>query len=291
MPDKEKYKIKGIANVKVLNTFQDIFFDLTGLNVVFINKKGEFITRRRGRRPFCLQVKKSGFEDKCRQCDKKACLRVKKERKPVIYRCFAGLTEMAVPIMLNKKLIAIAMAGQVRTGDKNKINSSLKKETDLKTYIRLKKSFNKIPLIKRKKLESYAQMLMLVVNYIFRKEHEVLLTKGKLPRSSGTGRIVDKTLKYIKKNYSGKIYLKDIAASVHVSQSYLSRVFSEETGFTISDYIKKMRLEKAVRLLKKTDRPIKEVAYMSGYEGLPYFYKLFKKHYKITPKTFRETYR
>ncbi len=83
------------------------------------------------------------------------------------------------------------------------------------------------------------------------------------------------------------VSLEDIAAEVDVSPSYLSRVFSSESGFTLSTYLTRLRMEKAAHLLAQTNEPIKAVAAHTGFRDSHYFTKVFRSHYHLTPSAYR----
>ncbi|TBL78499.1 helix-turn-helix domain-containing protein [Paenibacillus thalictri] len=87
-------------------------------------------------------------------------------------------------------------------------------------------------------------------------------------------------------------YMKDISlescADLHGTYpKRLSLGFKQVTGQTFSDYLTKVRLDEAKRLLFETDEPVGEIALKVGYQP-PYFNRLFKKYEGITPGQFRE---
>ncbi|QSR86566.1 helix-turn-helix transcriptional regulator [Candidatus Methylacidiphilum infernorum] len=87
--------------------------------------------------------------------------------------------------------------------------------------------------------------------------------------------IVEKAKEYLKEHFTSSIRLHDLARHVGVSPSYLSRLFSKETGMSISDYVRNLRIEKAAELLKRGDYNVTEAAFAVGYSSLSYFSKVF----------------
>ena len=81
-----------------------------------------------------------------------------------------------------------------------------------------------------------------------------------------------------------------MAKVVNMNESYLSRIFKDELGMTISDYIKNTRLEKAKELLKDKDMRIKDVSISVGIQDQLYFSRLFTKFFNMTPSEYRERY-
>ena len=83
------------------------------------------------------------------------------------------------------------------------------------------------------------------------------------------------------------IGLEELAEAVGVSPYYLSRVFSQERGFTLSSYVTQRRMERAQWRLAQTDEPIKQIAYAVGYRDSHYFSRVFRRHFHVSPSAYR----
>lgn len=98
-------------------------------------------------------------------------------------------------------------------------------------------------------------------------------------------------LDYIDKNYSTKLKLDDLADYVHLTPPYLSKVFKEQIGISLSDHILKRRLNAAIQLLKKNDSlTINEIALETGFYDSAHFSKAFKAVYGITALQYKNNY-
>ncbi len=106
-------------------------------------------------------------------------------------------------------------------------------------------------------------------------------------RPSGTHPLVERAQTYIEDNYQRRLGLSEIARRLHVSANYLSRLFRQETGTTLTDYIHRVRLEHARLLLAADGRSISEIAYMVGYQNYRDFYRNFVKHEHASPRQAR----
>lgn len=100
--------------------------------------------------------------------------------------------------------------------------------------------------------------------------------------------VIKRVVEFIRRNYMNKISLNDISGHTKLSVSYLSKVFKDETGTSISAYINQVRIENAKLFLLDERIPLSEVAYLSGFEDQSYFSKVFKKITKVTPGKYRE---
>ncbi len=103
--------------------------------------------------------------------------------------------------------------------------------------------------------------------------------------------IILKSETYLHAHFAERISLNQIADHVHVSPSYLSRLFHRETGQTLVDVLKTIRLNQACQLLKSTDLKSYEIATKVGIDDPAYFSQLFRKHTGLSPTDYRQKYR
>lgn len=100
--------------------------------------------------------------------------------------------------------------------------------------------------------------------------------------------LINNVKQYIDKNYSKKIRLKDIAEKYHINAAYLGRLFKKETGFCYCDYLNKIRLQNAKRLLTRTDLHVYQIADRVGYKNSDYFIIKFKENENCTPLEYKK---
>lgn len=93
---------------------------------------------------------------------------------------------------------------------------------------------------------------------------------------------------FIEENSGEEISRNDLAAKVFLHPDYLSRIFKEQMGMSLSDFIIQVRIDKAKVLLQKTDDRISDISAKVGYPNTAYFTKLFKRATGMTPKEFRK---
>ena len=98
---------------------------------------------------------------------------------------------------------------------------------------------------------------------------------------------VRRAISYLELHISQNITLPALAKASKVSRSYLSRLFTAETGETVSHFISRTRCEKAAALLRTTDLPIQDISAHVGYLDNNYFDKVFRSYYGVTPTAYR----
>lgn len=106
--------------------------------------------------------------------------------------------------------------------------------------------------------------------------------------SGSTNSAIRDTERFISENYDEKITIQDIADEVYLTPQYLCKVFKDETGTTINNYITDMRMEKAKELLMDRNLKLYEIAAQVGYRDPNYFTRVFKRYFKMSPSEYRE---
>lgn len=99
--------------------------------------------------------------------------------------------------------------------------------------------------------------------------------------------IVSKIKDFIRNNYRRAVTLEEIAGAVFLSPYYISRVFKEDQQITIMDYVTKVRLEEAKKLLRNPMYNIDDIAEKIGYHDPSYFSKVFRRKEGMSPSQFR----
>ena len=100
--------------------------------------------------------------------------------------------------------------------------------------------------------------------------------------------LVNRAISYIHDNILQELSLHIIAEKLYVHPSYLSNIFKNETGLTITDFINRKRIEESKYFLRHTNLTISQIAHLFHFCNQSYYTSLFKKITGMTPKKFRE---
>ena len=95
---------------------------------------------------------------------------------------------------------------------------------------------------------------------------------------------------YFQTNLHEKITLEETAQTFYFSSPYFSQLFSQLYGITFTDYINKLKTEKASHYLKYSQYKITYIADMLGFKDYRYFIRIFKKHYGYSPLQYRKNH-
>ncbi len=100
--------------------------------------------------------------------------------------------------------------------------------------------------------------------------------------------LLNQSKEFIDQNYDNPdLSLNMMAMRVHVSPTHFSAIFSRETGETFSDYLSRIRMDNATRLLKTTSLSAAEISRRVGYKDPQYFSRVFKRASGVSIRTFR----
>lgn len=100
--------------------------------------------------------------------------------------------------------------------------------------------------------------------------------------------LTDAIMRYIRENFDKKITLADVCARFSYSQSFICRIFKEQTGETLIEHINRIKIAEACKLLEKTPLKINEISTSLGFGETKYFDTLFKKIIGISPNNYRK---
>lgn len=117
---------------------------------------------------------------------------------------------------------------------------------------------------------------------------ELLLQKGR--GESGRNRQIEDAITYMRQHYNQDLSTREMAEILHLNTNYFCDLFKKETGMTFLDYLTKIRIETAKKLLReKVSIRTYEVAEMVGYSDSRYFARIFKRETGSTPSEYRES--
>lgn len=102
-------------------------------------------------------------------------------------------------------------------------------------------------------------------------------------------RKVSDIVQYINDTYMEPLSLKTVAERFHISPYYLCHIFKEATGFTLLEYVHRMRVREAQKLLLATRLPMTAVAERVGFESGTHFGRVFKSVCGLSPLQYRKS--
>jgi AraC-like DNA-binding protein len=87
---------------------------------------------------------------------------------------------------------------------------------------------------------------------------------------------VNKIIHFIAMHYSDRLTVNNLAEMVHLNRVYLGYLFKQQTGMTVHQYIKQIRVRNAENMLQSGNYKVQEVAEQCGFSEVYHFYKSFR---------------
>lgn len=116
----------------------------------------------------------------------------------------------------------------------------------------------------------------------------IVKLRGVIEESRQQENPIQPLLEYMHNHYMEQLTLAELAKHFHFNPSYLSSYFSAHTQEGFSDYLNKIRMEKAMELLKDPTVTISDISGRVGYSEHSYFCKVFKKYNGLSPSSYRK---
>lgn len=99
---------------------------------------------------------------------------------------------------------------------------------------------------------------------------------------------VDESMRYIQKHFKERLTLQMVASRVYMNAQYFSRVFKRETGVTFTEYVNKLKIQYACKLLETTNYPAYRISSECGFTDPSYFNRVFFAQMNMTPKKYKK---
>lgn len=150
------------------------------------------------------------------------------------------------------------------------------------------KSFKKLPQLKGHDL--YVRLLTLLVELSKCKYKTLSETSFTDDIPTEYGNRMTKVHDFVGAHFNRKIYLRELAGLVNMSEQSFSRFFSKMMGRPFFTFLNEYRINMAARMLLDTDHSISQIGFSCGYESLPFFYRQFKRIMGSSPLVYRKKF-
>src|SRR5438552_3863524 len=124
---------------------------------------------------------------------------------------------------------------------------------------------------------------------IFGRHLSILSNQIALENSDAEPAALTRAKEFITRNQDNALCLATVAKAVNTSTFYFCKLFKRMTGLTFTDYLARVRVEKAKALLLNRNRRVSEVAYDVGFQSLTHFNRVFRKIVRESPSSYRRS--
>ena len=95
-------------------------------------------------------------------------------------------------------------------------------------------------------------------------------------------------VRYLNDNYAKEVSVDFLSKNFSISKYHLCRSFKKYTGYTVTEYVTQLRIDRAKELLKTTSLAANQIAQLVGLKDENYFYRLFRKHVGVSAHSYRK---
>ncbi|MCI0351101.1 MAG: helix-turn-helix domain-containing protein [Acidobacteriales bacterium] len=280
--------IETLAQSKLYHEYERAFTDVTGLPITLRGPDAWKLPHHgaRNENRFCAMM-----AQKSRSCA--ACLKVQQQLAEAAaidattVTCPVGMCDSAVPVRLGGKTLGTLQTGQVFRKKPTEAQFKRVAEQAEKWGLEipleeLRKAYFETPLLSPKQHDGVVKLLSIFAEHVANLSNQLLVQ-----RENAEPPAITRAKAFIQEHHTEDISLEQVAKSVHMSTFYFCKMFHKSTGVNFTEYVSRVRIEKARNLLLNPNLRISEIAYEVGFQSLTHFNRVFKKLLGQSPTEFR----
>jgi AraC-like DNA-binding protein len=284
--------IEALANSKVFQDYEQAFSETTGLPVALRPLESWQLPYRgkRAENGFC-----SLLADRSRACAN--CLQVQQRlshiaaHEAATVTCTNGLTETAVPVRLGDRLIGFLQTGQLfrRKPTVTQFTRIAKMAAEWGVEVDgevLKQAYFNTRVLPPKRYEAMVKLLVIFAQHLSMISNQVVMRQ-----EHAEPPLITRAKEYILEHQTDDLSLGQVAKAVNTSTFYFCKLFRKVAGINYTDYVARIRIEKAKNLLLNPNLRISEIAFEVGFQSLTHFNRVFKRVVGLAPTMYRNQLR
>ncbi len=282
-----------LARLPVVSFYETAFRKATGvsLRVIPPDCDPEQDIRPRGN-AFCEQVADTpGGCAACQDAEQRAQRGAAAKLTTRQIYCYAGLTVVAAPVIVAAHHAATLLSGQVFRREPTErdfemvlkmLGGGLSSDWIKKT----RKAYFETPVLTAERFQAAVQLLEVFAQYL-----ADVASRQAIACAETDPAPVAHAKEFVQSHVEDSISLDQVVRHVNVSRFYFCKLFKKATGLTLTEYVARVRIEKAKTLLSDPNSRISEVVFASGFGSIPRFNSVFKQHVGMPPSEYRAALR
>lgn len=280
--------VDTLSRSETYQEYERAFSEATGLPVALrpVDSWQMPLRHKRNENPFCAMM-----ADKSRSCA--ACLQVQQKLSDgaahgtCTLTCPHGLVDTAVPVKAGERVLGLLQTGQVfsRKPSNAQFERTVRLASEWGVDVdreKLKAAYFETPVLSPKRYDSMVKLLGIFAQYLSMTSNQMLVQQSKAEPP-----VITKAKEFMQQNHTEDLSLGQVAKAVNTSTFYFCKMFKKYTGINFTDYLSRLRIEKAKNLLLNPNLRISEIAYAVGFQSLTHFNRVFKKVLGLSPTDYR----
>lgn len=215
-----------------------------------------------------------------------------RELAPQQVYCFAGLTDIAIPVMVGQQHVATLLSGQIfrrkpLPGDFEMAMKKIGGPLDKGWIKKARQAYFATPVIPKTNLQGVIQLLKMFAEQLPEDANRHLMMSRPNPEPNA----VACAKSFVEAHSCEDITLEQVLQRVHVSRFHFCKIFKKTTGITFTEYVARVRVEKAKSLLLDPSARVSEIVFAAGFGSIPQFNNMFKRFVGLAPTEYRNRLR
>jgi AraC-like DNA-binding protein/ligand-binding sensor protein len=236
--------------------------------------------------PFCaLMAKHSRTCAACLDAQQKSSDSALQQTRTIM--CFAGLCESSVPLRTGENLIGFLQTGEVMLekptpAQFSKVASLLVKWGIGDELKKAEQAWVESKVVPRRQYKSVLRLLE-----IFALHLSLVANQLAIQRKQAEPPAITRARQFILEHQNEELSLTSVAKVVNMSSYYFCKTFKKATGLNFTDYLARMRIERAKELLLNPNARVSEIVFEVGFQSITHFNRIFKRHVGKSPSEYR----
>jgi AraC-like DNA-binding protein/ligand-binding sensor protein len=286
--DNKKF-IEALSQSQIYQDYERAFSKTTGLPLS-LRPVEDWQRSHQGKKsenPFCVLM--AGQNRACAAClETQQKISEQAGAGPRTVKCFAGLCDTGVPVSVGDEVLGFLQTGQIFTQKPTRAQFARTArqltEWGWKADLRqLEEAYFQTRVITPKQYESVLHLLTIFAQHLALVSNQLLVH-----RANAEPPAIARAKQFIQEHQTEEISLGDVAKAVNTSTFYFCKMFKKATGLNFTDYLSRVRVEKARNLLLNPNMRISEVAFAAGFQSLSHFNRVFRRIAGESPTRYRD---
>ena len=287
--ENDRALLEALIGSKLFHDYERAFTEATGLPVALrpVESWQLPLHGKTNEGPFCALM-----AERSRACG--SCLEVQDRLAhaaidgPSTTVCPAGLSDTVVPVRLGDRLIGFLQTGQVfrRAPTQAQFQRTARLLTKWGVKVdpaALRHAYFSTRVVPSRQHEAVIKLLT-----IFAQHLSILSNQIIVQNRNAEPPLITRAKAYIHEHHTENVRLGDIAKAVNSSPFYFCKMFKKATGLNFTDYLSRIRIERAKNLLLNPNLRVSEIAFEVGFQSLTHFNRVFKNAVGQSPTRYRQ---
>jgi AraC-like DNA-binding protein/ligand-binding sensor protein len=207
---------------------------------------------------------------------------------PRTVKCFAGLCDTGVPVSVGEELLGFLQTGQVflKKPTRAQFAKTAQQLVDWGWKVdlrRLEEAYFQTRVITPQQYESVLRLLTIFAQHLSLVSNQLMVA-----RVNAEPPAITRAKQFIQEHQADELSLGEVAHAVNTSTFYFCKLFKKSTGLNFTEYLSRVRIEKARNLLLNPNLRISEVAFAAGFQSLTHFNRIFRRIAGESPTQYRK---